>query len=328
MDETKPFGIIYKITSPSGKVYIGQTIQTLASRTGAYRRLECKKQVKIYQAILKYGWDNMVCEWLESCSSKDELDRREIFFIKEYDSIKNGYNCLKGGAGFSMPQSFRDRMTGSDNPMSAKNRTEEQRKALADKNRGKKRSREFCEKMKEYCKKSQESRRNNKYKHSEETKEKLKKVSHKYWKDEKLREIGISKISECNKKLDKFEFYNIKTGEIFIADRHQFSKEKSIKIRNCYALVSEYIKQTSNWILLKNKGKPLRQKRRLQKPREAVDKTIRTFFNEKTKVIFVGTQHAFRKKFDFDQGGVSALSLKKIQKYKNWILLDSSPEKQ
>ena len=47
---------IYKITSPSGKVYIGQS-RNIKNRKWRYKRLDCKSQVKLYSSFKKYGFD-------------------------------------------------------------------------------------------------------------------------------------------------------------------------------------------------------------------------------------------------------------------------------
>ncbi len=48
---------IYKITSPSGRVYIGQT-SNLTQRFKDYKYKDCKKQQKIYNSLCKYGPEN------------------------------------------------------------------------------------------------------------------------------------------------------------------------------------------------------------------------------------------------------------------------------
>jgi len=45
---------IYKLTSPSGKCYIGQSVN-LEKRILSYARRDCVFQTKIYNAICKYG---------------------------------------------------------------------------------------------------------------------------------------------------------------------------------------------------------------------------------------------------------------------------------
>lgn len=48
---------IYKITSPNGSIYIGQT-RNFSNRINAYKRLSIKNQKHIYNSIKKYGWEN------------------------------------------------------------------------------------------------------------------------------------------------------------------------------------------------------------------------------------------------------------------------------
>ena len=92
------FGSIYLLLSPSGKIYIGQTKQKPAEkRWENYRKLNCKDQPKLYNALKKYGPENFVFKVIEVCKNQQELDDSEKFYIKDYDSIKNGYNIKLGG---------------------------------------------------------------------------------------------------------------------------------------------------------------------------------------------------------------------------------------
>ncbi len=50
------FGI-YKITSPVNKIYIGQSVD-LKKREYMYSLLHCKNQIKLFNSLKKYGWDN------------------------------------------------------------------------------------------------------------------------------------------------------------------------------------------------------------------------------------------------------------------------------
>lgn len=95
-------GFIYKITNQvNGKVYIGQTRQSVESRWNQHK---CKARKRsdgnnhFHNAILKYGEDKFTVEVLEECEFS-ELDSREIFYIAQYDSFKNGYNTTYGGGG-------------------------------------------------------------------------------------------------------------------------------------------------------------------------------------------------------------------------------------
>lgn len=49
------------ITSPSGRIYIGSTVN-INSRITLYRNQHTKKQPKLHNSLLKYGWDNHVFE--------------------------------------------------------------------------------------------------------------------------------------------------------------------------------------------------------------------------------------------------------------------------
>ena len=45
---------IYKITNPSGKIYIGQTIN-LNNRIKYYISYKCKRQALLYNSLIKYN---------------------------------------------------------------------------------------------------------------------------------------------------------------------------------------------------------------------------------------------------------------------------------
>ena len=81
---------IYKITSPSDKVYIGQSID-IERRFRHYKRMVCKEQIKIFNSMLKYGVDAHIFEVLELCDTKD-LNNRERYYQDLYDSVVNGLN--------------------------------------------------------------------------------------------------------------------------------------------------------------------------------------------------------------------------------------------
>jgi group I intron endonuclease len=84
---------IYKITSPSGKVYVGQSVN-IEDRIKKYASCSCKLQVRLYSSIKKYGWDNHVFEVIEECD-KDQLNTRERYWQDKYECIgKKGLNCI------------------------------------------------------------------------------------------------------------------------------------------------------------------------------------------------------------------------------------------
>jgi len=92
---------IYKLISPSGKVYIGQS-KNLKVRFQRYKRLHCKGQVHLYHALQKYSFDSFKVITLVSFSEYSPfiqtiLDKLEIHFIKLFKSNLNGYNLQGGG---------------------------------------------------------------------------------------------------------------------------------------------------------------------------------------------------------------------------------------
>lgn len=92
---------IYKITSPSGKVYIGQSWE-INERFGNYRRRECTKQRALLFSFQKYGVDAHrfeVVHVLPFNSEQSEMDRLEQFYM---DACRSQgallLNCREAGA--------------------------------------------------------------------------------------------------------------------------------------------------------------------------------------------------------------------------------------
>ncbi len=92
------FGIIYLITSPSKKCYVGQTTtKNFWKRMGDHRR-GTESCTALRRAVKKYGWENMRVEILGRTRNLDKLNNYERKFIKLYKSFgKMGYNLLSGG---------------------------------------------------------------------------------------------------------------------------------------------------------------------------------------------------------------------------------------
>ena len=87
------FSCIYKMTSPSGKIYIGQT-QCLYKRFQDYRKPKANEY--LMNAILKYGLENITVEILEKNVLLDLLDEREQFYLDTLQPFGNiGYNICR-----------------------------------------------------------------------------------------------------------------------------------------------------------------------------------------------------------------------------------------
>ena len=93
-------GFISKITNKlNNKVYIGQTIQKPIERFYQHCAKKCDKYILnmvIHKAIFKYGKDNFTFEVIEEVP-KQQLNEREEYWIKYYNSYTDGYNSTKGG---------------------------------------------------------------------------------------------------------------------------------------------------------------------------------------------------------------------------------------
>lgn len=90
--------IVYKHTSPSGKVYIGITKKSPKSRWNNGKGYA--SQQLFYRAIKKYGWDKFKHEILFENLTHDEACKKEIELIRFYKSQKLSYNQTDGGEGF------------------------------------------------------------------------------------------------------------------------------------------------------------------------------------------------------------------------------------
>ena len=85
------------LTSPSGKMYIGQTIRPIHKRLQEHETGKNKDCRSIYNAIKFYGWENFEKEWYE-CPDKDLNDHEELMIEVLGTLTPGGYN-LKGGGG-------------------------------------------------------------------------------------------------------------------------------------------------------------------------------------------------------------------------------------
>lgn len=82
---------IYKITNPKGKVYIGQSIN-IERRFIDYKKSLKKAQIKLYNSIKKYGYENHVFEVIEECHI-EELNNKERYWQDYYNCVEIGLNC-------------------------------------------------------------------------------------------------------------------------------------------------------------------------------------------------------------------------------------------
>lgn len=114
------YGIIYKYTSPSGKIYIGQTKYTVEHRIKQHINDANNGSTKLFHiAIRKYGIETFNYEILNEAFSIEELNKLEIYYIEKYNSYYkngNGYNMTIGGEGangYIFTENDRQKLSGS-----------------------------------------------------------------------------------------------------------------------------------------------------------------------------------------------------------------------
>lgn len=92
---------IYQITNLiNNKKYVGQSVDIKKRFRehifSANHKNSKDANMPIHLAMAKYGTENFNCVILEECS-KEKLDEREIFWIEQLQTYKNGYNANTGG---------------------------------------------------------------------------------------------------------------------------------------------------------------------------------------------------------------------------------------
>lgn len=91
---------IYQITNDiNGKIYIGKTMRSIQERFKEHCRDYTKREMEnrpLYRAMKKYGIEHFHIELLEETENPEE---REIYWIENKRSFKNGYNATMGGDG-------------------------------------------------------------------------------------------------------------------------------------------------------------------------------------------------------------------------------------
>ena len=88
---------IYKITNKiNNKVYIGQSIRPIEKRFQRHINDALNNIIDTHfsRAIRKYGKDNFYVELIDKAENQEELNNKEQYWIKYYDSTndKKGYN--------------------------------------------------------------------------------------------------------------------------------------------------------------------------------------------------------------------------------------------
>lgn len=134
---------IYKITSPSKKVYIGQSINILR-RLKEYKYVRCKEQIYLYRSILKHGWSAHKFEILHHCD-KEELNRLEKYYVDLFNSYNSKYGMnLRDGGGSHGKMSIESKAKMARMRIGRKH-SEESKKRMSESHKKIVKSKEWCD---------------------------------------------------------------------------------------------------------------------------------------------------------------------------------------
>lgn len=93
-------GIVYLISFPNKKKYVGITSTSLRERKQNHISHRNSSNLPVHNALVKYG-DKVCWDEIDIANNWDELVKMEIKYIKKYKSFidDNGYNLTRGGDG-------------------------------------------------------------------------------------------------------------------------------------------------------------------------------------------------------------------------------------
>jgi group I intron endonuclease len=125
----------------NNKIYVGQTSQKPEKRWKLGEGY--KTSTKFYNAIKKYGWDNFEHIILKDNLTLEEANYWEEYYIKQYDSYRNGYNATMGGKNIQKTEEHKQKIRQSNigkhnhngklNPMYGKTLSEETKNKIREK---------------------------------------------------------------------------------------------------------------------------------------------------------------------------------------------------
>lgn len=163
--------LIYKVTFPNNKCYIGQTVKSLNARKSLhFNQTKNGSKNAFHNALRKYNNLNIIWEILEVCVSKEQLNIRETYWINHFNSTApNGYNLTFGGDSRLHTQESKNKLsaskkgkqphsdefyknlgikqTGKNNPFYGKTHNEETKNKISQSNLGRKHSLEHKKKI-------------------------------------------------------------------------------------------------------------------------------------------------------------------------------------
>ncbi len=102
------YGYIYVTTNTvNGKIYVGQ------HKSDKFDSWYIGSGLRLKNAVKKYGRDKFTVRLIDTAETKEELNEKEIYWIKKLDSRNPdvGYNLAKGGKGHPLSGDTRKRIS-------------------------------------------------------------------------------------------------------------------------------------------------------------------------------------------------------------------------
>ena len=136
--KNEPKGV-YVLTFPNGKKYVGIGLSNggVTIRFNSYKKLRCKDQPKLYNALKKYGPENVKYELLLETSDRDNACRSEMYLIDVWNLQDDnyGYNISAGGdctnLGRKFSKEFCEKMSKAQFGKKRRCRTQEEKEHIS-----------------------------------------------------------------------------------------------------------------------------------------------------------------------------------------------------
>ena len=129
---------IYKITSPTGRVYIGQSIDIEKRRKSYFKPTGALGQTRLKNSLKKHGVENHKFEIIEECL-EENLNRRERYWQDFYNVLDEGLNCKltqsedkSGKLSDETKEKIRRANSGENHPMYGKKVSQEKREKTSE----------------------------------------------------------------------------------------------------------------------------------------------------------------------------------------------------
>lgn len=124
----KLYSIYQIINKNNAKKYIGYTSNSIEDRFNQHiTEMNRGSDTKWHRALRKYQPESFLIECIYQSYIKDDITEKEKHFIKEFDTIKTGYNTHEGGHGGNTGAYHKVGRSGPDNTQFGRIRSDEEK---------------------------------------------------------------------------------------------------------------------------------------------------------------------------------------------------------